>query len=168
MCSSLRESPSPLARRLTGKCEGNPGHAKLRPEVVPLAREPSRKRAGRRRKPTVEEMRQHVLDVLERHEIGYNWCRRATDAWGIGGEIREILTAPIKSGITYATALHEIGHVLGRHQGSRNPMVRERWAWRWAQKNALAWTETMERDRLVSLEFAERKTRARPRPITSR
>jgi hypothetical protein len=27
------------ARRLTGKCEGNPGHAAKRPEVVALARD---------------------------------------------------------------------------------------------------------------------------------
>jgi hypothetical protein len=102
-------------------------------------------------------MRQHVLDLLERHKIVcQRWCRRPTEAWGIGGEFREISIPPIKSAISYATALHEIGHVLGRHQGSAKPMVRERWAWRWAQGHALSWTEAMERDRLVNLAFAEK------------
>jgi DNA invertase Pin-like site-specific DNA recombinase len=35
-------------KRLTGKCEGNPGHAAKRPEVVALARALRRKRRGER------------------------------------------------------------------------------------------------------------------------
>jgi predicted Zn-dependent protease len=42
-------------------------------------------------------------------------------------------------------ALHEIGHVLGRHQRSKRSVVRERWAWRWARANALQWDHVQER-----------------------
>jgi hypothetical protein len=58
---------------------------------------------------------------------------------------REIVTAPIRSVFSYATALHEIGHYLGRRQRSKNSMTREREAWNWARANALIWTEAVER-----------------------
>jgi hypothetical protein len=41
--------------------------------------------------------------------------------------------------------LHEIGHVLGRHQLSDAVLTRERWAWDWAKRNALQWTPAMQR-----------------------
>jgi hypothetical protein len=66
-------------------------------------------------------------------------------------ELLEVVIPPVKSAISYATALHEIGHILGRHQQSAVTMARERWAWRWAQKNALVWKPAMERNRLASL-----------------
>jgi hypothetical protein len=44
---------------------------------------------------------------------------------------------------TYSVALHEIGHILGRYQQSSCSMVRERWAWQWAKRNALIWTPRM-------------------------
>jgi hypothetical protein len=96
-------------------------------------------------------MRAHVVGLLQRHEIEFTWCRRPTKAWG-AQEIWEVSSAD-QVGNSYATALHEIGHILGRHQGSRMTMVRERWAWGWAQENALAWTERMEKDRLDSLDW---------------
>src|SRR5258708_39773715 len=68
-----------------------------------------------------------------------------------GGE--EGRGAPIKSGISYATALHEVGHILGRHQHSNSTMVRERWAWHWARVNALIWTPAMEQSARKALEW---------------
>jgi len=61
----------------------------------------------------------------------------------------------IWSAISYATALHEIGHILGRHQRSPDTLVRERWAWRWAKENALIWTPAMEKHCSVSLAWYE-------------
>ena len=107
-------------------------------------------------------MREHVLRLLDEHEIIFRWRRRPTEAWG-GKDIWEVSIAPIKSEISYATALHEIGHILGKHQSSRDSLVRERWAWRWAQSNALAWTARMESDRVRSLEIA-RENRRRVSP----
>jgi hypothetical protein len=47
------------------------------------------------------------------------------DAWADGLHAT-VCVALIKSTISYAPALHEIGHVRGRHQLSRDSMVRER------------------------------------------
>jgi hypothetical protein len=44
-----------------------------------------------------------------------------------------------------ARAGWQIGHLLGRYQ-SHGRIARERGAWRWAKKNALAWTARMEND----------------------
>ncbi len=95
------------------------------------------------RRPTIIEMRQHVLQLCEGRDIVHSWCRRPSQAWG-SVEAEEICIAPVRSAISYATALHEIGHVLGRHQRSFDVMVRERWAWNWARANALIWTPAME------------------------
>src|SRR5205823_5848330 len=92
----------------------------------------------------VEDMRRHISELCETHDIELMWCRRPMDAWA-DREHGTICTAPIKSSISYATALHEIGHIRGPHQLSRDSMVRERWAWHWAQANALVWTTRMER-----------------------
>jgi hypothetical protein len=54
------------------------------------------------------------------------------------GGADEVRTSPIRSAISYATALHEIGHILGRYQDSRRSLVRERWAWQWARETLLA------------------------------
>ena len=61
----------------------------------------------------------------------------------------------VRSAKTYATALHEVGHILGAHQRSRSVMVRERWAWRWAKRNARMWTPTMERSMSSCLAWYE-------------
>src|SRR5262245_6671078 len=72
-------------------------------------------------------------------------------------ETGEIFISPIRSEISYATALHELGHIFGRHQHSRSEMVRERWAWKWARANALVWTPRMERDARKAMELISRK-----------
>jgi hypothetical protein len=79
---------------------------------------------------TVDEMRRHVF-ALWGGEDEIEWCDRPSQAYAIR-EAGVIRIAPIKSEVSYATALHEIGHIYGRHQRSRSVMVRERWAWRWA------------------------------------
>lgn len=78
------------------------------------------------RQPSLEEMRQHAACLLEEHEIQYHPRSRGAcamlEAW-------EVQFPPVKSDLSYATALHEIGHLLGRFQTSASTMVRERWAW---------------------------------------
>jgi hypothetical protein len=66
----------------------------------------------------------------------------------------------IRSALSYATALHELGHVFGRYQKSRNRLVCERWAWGWARHNAIVWTLAMERCAKASLALYERRARA--------
>ena len=96
-------------------------------------------------KASVEQMRQHVLCICQNEDIVFSWCRRPAQAWSVN-EFEEICIPPIRSAISYATALHEIGHIKGRYQRSRSAMVRERWAWHWARANALIWTPATERN----------------------
>jgi hypothetical protein len=113
---------------------------------------------------TRKEMHRHVMDLLERYDIIYSWCRHHTEARAVflcraGEEFKEVQIPPIRSAISYATALHEIGHIKGRHQRSPDTLVRERWAWRWAKENALIWTPAMEKNCSVSLAWYEARRR---------
>jgi hypothetical protein len=101
-------------------------------------------------KVTVDEMRRHALGIAEHHDFLVRYCRRTSQAKAIR-EADEIVIAPIESDVSYATALHELGHILGRFQCGLSTMVRERWAWKWAQQNALNWTPRMERCRREAL-----------------
>lgn len=49
----------------------------------------------------------------------------------------------IKSAVTYALALHELGHLLGRKPSTR--LEKEVAAWKWARVQALVWTDPMHR-----------------------
>jgi hypothetical protein len=92
----------------------------------------------------VAEMINHVESLCRSHNIGLFWCVRSDRSYSMRA-LQEVMIAPIKSVVTYAVALHEIGHLRGRHQDSRRCMVRERWAWDWAKRNALVWTPRMVR-----------------------
>src|SRR5262249_12330211 len=76
--------------------------------------------------------------------------------------LQVIRIAPIRSAISYATALHEIGHILGPLQWA-GVLKREEGAWRWAERNALIWTEAMERDRQRSMAWYRREAKKRGR-----
>jgi hypothetical protein len=107
----------------------------------------------RRNHASVEEMRRHVeclmapLSAPDCPLIVHTSKRRARAAL----EVWEIWVPEVKSTLSYARNLHELGHLLGRHRGSRYLMTRERDAWRWAKTHALRWTDAMERERLISL-----------------
>ena len=63
---------------------------------------------------------------------------------------RLIKMRPVKSDITYAVALHEIGHILGpRQSGTR--LDKEVGAWEWAEQHALEWTAAMSEKRAICL-----------------
>lgn len=109
---------------------------------------------------TADEMHGHVLALCSQRDIVVTWCRRISQAHALN-TCEEICIPPIKSAGSYAVALHEIGHVLGRHQGSAHLLVRERWAWQWARKNAMAWTPAMETQARRSLSWYEARARER-------
>jgi hypothetical protein len=88
--------------------------------------------------------------LIEEYGLIYNWVPRRSMATAIY-EFEEIWIPQIKSSISYAFALHEIGHIRGRHQTSRSRMVCERDAWAWAKAHALIWTDAMERLRFACL-----------------
>src|ERR1017187_8686689 len=47
----------------------------------------------------------------------------------------------VRSEVTYAVALHEIGHIAGPQV--RGMLNREVEAWLWAKRHALVWTDAM-------------------------
>lgn len=55
---------------------------------------------------------------------------------------RVIRIRPVKSAITYAIALHEIGHILGHGNGLKR-LEKEALAWQWAKDNAIEWRKPM-------------------------
>jgi hypothetical protein len=111
---------------------------------------------------SVTDMCSHIESVAAEHAISVHtqWVKRTVDAYALrerDGAADEVQTPPIRSLITYAAALHEIGHILGRHQDSRHSLTRERWAWHWARANALTWTPAMERYASAALAQIGRK-----------
>jgi hypothetical protein len=107
---------------------------------------------------TKEEMQQHIQHMINKHGLVTSQCDRPSQAWA-SRELEEICIPPIKSEISYAAALHEIGHIQGRYQTSRHSLVRELAAWRWARQHALTWTPSMERTCTSSLAWAARTGR---------
>ena len=85
----------------------------LSPQEIALSLEQARAFEGLplRRKPTVDEMRRHALWFCV-DRITVERCKRPSQARALS-EVEEIRIAPIKGAISYATAMHEIGHVLG-------------------------------------------------------
>jgi len=90
----------------------------------------------------IDIMHRHVMAICHKHDITYSWSDRSGEAWA-HHQSEQVHIPRIKSAISYAIALHEIGHILGRHQNSRISAVRERWAWTWARQNAIEWTLPM-------------------------
>ena len=104
---------------------------------------------------TKEEMRRHIQHMINKHGLVTSQCDRPSQAWA-SRELEEICIPPIKSAISYAAVLHEIGHIQGRYPSSRHSLVRELAAWRWARQQALTWTPAMERTCASSLAWAAR------------
>jgi hypothetical protein len=63
---------------------------------------------------TPDQMVAHVLEIRDRHDIELHWV----DGWKAYtvGECLQVYTPKVRGQVTYATALHEIGHCLGRYQ----------------------------------------------------
>jgi hypothetical protein len=108
-------------------------------------------------KPTIDQMREHVMTMSRTMDIVVIWCERPSRAVAMR-EFEEVHIPRIKSTTTYAIAMHEMGHLFGRHQQSKRTLVRERWAWEWARKNALIWTVGMERCARNSLGWYARRS----------
>src|SRR5262245_25812298 len=111
-----------------------------------------------------EALQRHVEELCAANRIRWWPLRSSRDAayalraeydeGTVGGES---WAPPVRGDLSYATALHEIGHILGQHQNSQRKLVRERWAWIWARQNARTWTQRMERDAQRCLQwYAER------------
>src|SRR5262249_12558584 len=92
-------------------------------------------------------MREHVERLIEEHGIVYRPVEDFRPSrwfpWS-GGEKPVVQFVAVWSALTYALALHELGHALGRHSDHVDDIVRERDAWEWARDNAVVWTAKME------------------------
>lgn len=82
---------------------------------------------------------EHIARICKIEDISVQSHSRGGRAWRRG---RRIKIRPVKTVITYAVALHEIGHILGQRQNG-TCLDKEVGAWEWAQANAIEWTDTM-------------------------
>jgi len=92
---------------------------------------------------TPEAMNAHVVAIAATHGVAIVWRTSGSitgRAWRRG---RRITIPPVRSEITYALALHELGHILGHQSGRR--LSREVQAWAWAKDTAMSWTPRMTR-----------------------
>ena len=115
-----------------------------------------------RRQVGLEAMRRHIEQLIAdvaSDEVSIYPVKRLDQAQILraeeSGEVLELRLPAIRSARSYATALHEFGHLKGRYQNSRCTMVRERAARRWARQNALIWSDAMEREATKSLAWYE-------------
>jgi len=83
--------------------------------------------------PTVADMAAHAQQLANDHGIIVGNHSRGGSA---SRHERHANFRPIKSITTYAIAMHEIGHVLGKRQSGRR-LEAEAGAWRWAVDNRL-------------------------------
>lgn len=106
---------------------------------------------------TPDDMARHVAAICRDEDIrvlSHSRGGRASKSHKI------IAIRPVKSAITYAVALHELGHVLGPWQ-SQPRLYAEAGAWKWAKEVAGVWTPSMEEKMSRSLHsyvlWAERR-----------
>lgn len=90
----------------------------------------------------------HIKELTDQYNITVGSHSRDGKAYK---RDRIIWIRPVKSAITYAVALHEIGHILGPWQ-SQPRLFSEAGAWKWAMENAEVWTEVMHNCMVKSLQ----------------
>jgi hypothetical protein len=113
----------------------------------------------------VSQMREHVERIISDHGIVFQptkYIRQSRCLPWSGGARPVVQFPPVRSHLTYATALHELGHVLGWGVNYPDDLVRERDAWFWARLDAIVWTTAMERFAAACLRRAEERFGARP------
>jgi len=88
---------------------------------------------------TVQTFQSHIEQLLLRNQITVTWSGSGGRAWR---KTQRVRLSPVKLEITYAVALHEIGHILGDQPKTR--IDREVAAWQWARAYAIEWTPVMQ------------------------
>ena len=92
------------------------------------------------------DMALHIQELCAEHNISveYQSLNDAVPRYWARPSERRICIRPTKNTGYYVSALHEIGHIVGKFQ-DRSLLTKELWAWVWARQNALVWTPTAER-----------------------
>lgn len=104
-----------------------------------------------------EQMAAHIAELARANSIVINWSSHRGCAFR---KSRTVKIRPVCSTITYAIALHEIGHIIGPMQKEKR-LFREAGAWLWARDNAPVWTDAMTRTMVRSLHAYARSYRRR-------
>ena len=94
------------------------------------------------------DMALHIQQICAENgvQVKYQSLNDATPNYWARPAHKMIQIRPTKNTGYYVSALHELGHILGKHQGSDSPtLTKELYAWIWAKENALVWTDTAER-----------------------
>lgn len=87
----------------------------------------------------VADYQRHIDQLCKKYNIKVEWRENTrARAWR---KSRQMRLCPIRSGITYAVALHELGHIHGPQTGAR--LNRETQAWIWAKETAICWHNPM-------------------------
>ncbi len=109
-----------------------------------------------------EQMAAHVAELAKANNIHIYWSSHRGCAFR---KLTTVKIRPVRSAVTYAVALHELGHVLGPMQTGRR-LFMEAGAWLWARDNASVWTDAMTRMMVKCLRSYERTYRhlAKRRP----
>ena len=106
----------------------------------------------------------HIASFAASHDIEFIGHSSGGRAWR---RTKRVAIRPVKSPVTYAIALHELGHVLGQQSG--RCIDTELQAWEWARAHAVVWVRRMEdakRDALrCYVAWAERKQRRFPERV---
>lgn len=90
---------------------------------------------------TTETLARHIERICKIEDITVESHSRGGRAYR---RDRRVKIRPVRSEITYAIALHEIGHILGERQ-SGTRLDKEVGAWEWAIEHAVRWTLPMSR-----------------------
>lgn len=115
---------------------------------------------------SVEAMAKHVATLCAENQISVASHSNGGRAFR---KDRLVKIRPVKSAVTYAIALHEVGHVLGPMQNGAR-LEKEAGAWLWARNHAALWTPLMQEQMVKSLRsylrWAQRnQDRRRCRPV---
>jgi hypothetical protein len=102
----------------------------------------------------------HIAELCREYGIDLECKEGGGSAWW---GTRKVCVPPPSSAVKYATALHEVGHIVGGMQKGRK-LEKETGAWLWARENAIEWSDDMERRMHYALgtyfAWAERDARA--------
>ena len=102
---------------------------------------------------TAEQMAAHVTELTSQLGIAVDYTYKGNCGGRAWARSKCIWIRPVKSSITYAVALHEIGHcAVGKIAPKVGRLSEEGAAWQWAMRNANDWTDAMDNKMVKSLE----------------